>query len=137
MSEKIKYKKAFMDMAFVFSKTSEAKRLQVGCLLVRNDTVIALGVNGQPPGWPSEICEDDSNTTLPTVRHAEEAALQKLWKSTETSVGADAYVTHVPCLSCAIKLKTAGIKRVFYRETYRDTSGLEYLEKNGVCVEKL
>ena len=134
---KPKYKEAFMQMAEVFSKTSTAKRLQVGCLLVKNDTIIALGVNGQPPGWPTEVCEDENNCTLPTVRHAEDAALQKLWGTHETSAGAELYVSHSPCLNCAIKISTAKISKVYYRQHYRDSSGVDYLKTQGVIVEKL
>lgn len=136
-SQKEKYKQAFMKMAEVFASTSEAKRLKVGCVIVKNDTIIALGVNGQPPGWHTEVCEDDNNQTLPTVRHAEEAALQKLWKSTETSDGAEMYVSHAPCLNCAIKIVTAGINRVYYRQQYRDESGISYLKSKNIEVQKL
>jgi dCMP deaminase len=136
-SQKEKYKQAFMKMAEVFASTSEAKRLKVGCVVVKNDTIIALGVNGQPPGWPTEVCEDDNNQTLPTVRHAEDAALQKLWKSTETSDGAEMYVSHAPCLNCSIKIVTAGINKVYYRQQYRDESGLSYLKSKNIEVQKL
>lgn len=136
-SQKEKYKQAFMKMAEVFASTSEAKRLKVGCVIVKNDTVIALGVNGQPPGWPTEVCEDDNNQTLPTVRHAEDAALQKLWKSTETSDGSEMYVSHAPCLNCSIKIVTAGINKVYYRQQYRDESGLSYLKSKNIEVQQL
>lgn len=136
-SQKEKYKQAFMKMAEVFASTSEAKRLKVGCVIVKNDTIIALGVNGQPPGWPTEVCEDDNNQTLPTVRHAEDAALQKLWKSTETSDGSEMYVSHTPCLNCAIKIASSGIVKVYYREQYRSTEGLDFLKKRGVQFEQI
>lgn len=136
-SQKEKYKQAFMKMAEVFASTSEAKRLKVGCVIVKNDTIIALGVNGQPPGWPTEVCEDNNNQTLPTVRHAEDAALQKLWKSTETSDGAEMYVSHAPCLNCSIKIVTAGINKVYYRQQYRDESGLSYLKSKNIEVQQL
>ena len=134
---KDKYKQAFLKMAEVFAETSTATRLKVGCVVVKNATIIALGVNGQPPGWSTEVCEDENNCTLPTVRHAEDAALQKLWGTHETSTGAELYVTHSPCLHCAIKISTAKISKVYYRKHYRDSSGAEYLQKQGVHVEQL
>ena len=134
---KHKYKEAFMQMAETFGKTSEAKRLQVGALLVKNNSVISLGVNGQPPGWPTEVCEDENYATLPTVRHAEDAALQKLWNSTETANGAEMFVSHAPCLSCSIKIVTAGISGVYYRQQYRSDEGLQYLQSKGVKVQQL
>jgi dCMP deaminase len=134
---KDKYKLAFMQMAETFGLTSEAQRLKVGALIVKNDTIIALGTNGQPPGWYTEVCEDENYATLPTVRHAEDAALQKLWKSTETATGSEMFVSHAPCLNCSIKIVTAGISKVYYRQQYRSDEGLQYLQSKGVKIEQL
>lgn len=134
---KQKYKLALLDMAERFGQTSCAKRLQVGALLYKNNSIISLGTNGQPPGWPTEVCEDEDGYTLPTVRHAEDACLQKLWNSHETAEGAVMFISHAPCLSCAIKLVTAGISGVVYRHEYRSQDGLKYLKANGVEVEHI
>lgn len=147
---KHKYKKAFMEMAYAFSITSEAKRLQVGALIVKGDTIISQGVNGMPPNWPTEVCEEeileDEGTftahfvlvTKPECRHAEIAALEKLWNSTETAKGSEMYITHSPCMACAIKIKTAGIKAVYFSEQYRDSSeAFKYLAKNNIDVEQI
>lgn len=134
---KHKYKLALLDMAERFGQTSTAQRLKVGALLFKNDSIISLGVNGQPPGWHTEVCEDDDGNTLPTVRHAEVAALEKLFSSTETSVGAEMFVSHSPCLPCAIKMVTAGITAVYYRHDYRNKDGIDHLEERGVKVHKI
>ena len=137
MSDKLKYKVAYMDMAERFAQTSEAERLKVGCLIVKNEKIISLGVNGTPPKWPSNVCEDEHRKTFPHVRHAEDAALQKLWCSAETSVGADMYITHQPCINCAIKIVTAGISMVYYRYEYRSKEGVEWLIDNNILCVKL
>lgn len=134
---KDRYKKALMDMACVFGETSYAERLKVGSLIFKNDSVVALGCNGQPPGWHTEVCEDEKGNTLPTVRHSEDAALQKLWNSSETAKDAEMFISHQPCLSCSIKIVTAGIRKVYYRHEYRCSDGIEYLLKNGVRIEKI
>ena len=133
---KTKYVSALMDMCVRFGQTSEANRLKVGCLIEKNGSVIALGVNGQPPGWFFEECEDEQGNTRPTVRHAEDAALQKLYLSTETSEGATMFVSHAPCLSCSIKIVAAKIDKVYYRYDYRSAEGLDFLKARGVEVEK-
>lgn len=133
---KPKYKLALLDMAERFGKTSTSERLKVGALIYKNDSIIALGTNGMPPGWPSEVCEDVEGKTKPECRHAEVAALEKLWNSTETSQGASMYTSHSPCPSCCIKILTAGIKDVYYKYEFRDLTGLEYLKENGVQVYK-
>jgi len=134
---KQKYKLAFMDMAERFGQTSTAQRLKVGAILYKNGGLISLGCNGQPPGWHTEVCEDDEWNTLPTVRHAEEAALQKLYLSTETSEGAEMFVSHAPCLQCSLKIVAAKIKKVYYRHEYRSQDGLNYLIEQGVEVERI
>ena len=134
---KEKYIKAFMDMAERFGKTSEAERLKVGCLLVKDFQVISAGINGQPPGWPTEACEDSEGNTLPTTRHAEDAALQKLWNSHETAEGSVVFCSHLPCLFCSIKLATAKVSHVYYRHTYRSDEGAEYLLSKGIGLTQV
>ena len=136
---KTKYLLAYMDMAVRFGQTSDAGRSQVGCLLVKDGGggVISEGVNGQPPKWPTEICEDDKGKTLPTVRHAEIAALDKMINKTETAKGSIAFVSLSPCYDCAIKLVGAGIKHVYFREEYRCQKGINYLLANGVFVTQI
>lgn len=134
---KHKYKEALMDMAERFGKTSTAKRLKVGCLIYKNDSIVSLGVNGQPPNWHTEDCEGSDGLTLPTVRHAEQAALDKLVTSTETSVGATMFVSHQPCLACSIRIVSAKISTVYYRHQYRSDEGVRYLMENNVEVHEI
>lgn len=134
---KQKYAKAFMKSAFAWAETSEAKRLQVGAVIVQNDeTQIAQGVNGTYSGLPNE-CEGADGFTLPWVRHAEQAALDKLVKSTNSSEGCTMFVTHAPCEMCAYRIYDAGIYKVVYANDYRDTKGIDYLHRKGVVVEKM
>lgn len=141
---KLKYKLAFMDMAERFGQTSEAVRLKVGALLVKENRIISLGINGQPEGWPTEVCEEyidngvnNDLVTLPTVRHAEVAALEKLQNSPETARGSIMFVNILPCEACAIKIVSAGITEVYYRNVYRSLDGLHYLKNKGVRVQEI
>lgn len=74
--------------------------------------------------------------TKPEVLHAETNAIAKLAKSTESGDGADLFVTHAPCIECAKLIYQSGIRRVFYGKEYRDDSGVKFLEKSGVTVNK-
>ena len=134
---KRKYIEAFMEMAGVFAQTSEAKRLKVGAVLVKDDAIISCGVNGTPSGWHTNDCEGLEGLTLPVVRHAEINALNKLRKLPSVSTGATMFCTHAACLSCSIDLVDAGVKQFFYKETYRDLSGLDYLNEHLVEVVQL
>ena len=46
-----------MDWAVRAAQMSHAKRLQVGAVVVKDDTVISYGYNGMPSGWDNN-CED-------------------------------------------------------------------------------
>jgi dCMP deaminase len=47
------------------------------------------------------------------------------------------YVTLSPCFECAKLIIQSGIKKVYYKEEYRDLSGIDFLKDNGIEVIKL
>ena len=169
---KQKFIDAHMKAAEVYAQLSSAKRLQVGCVVVKDNTIIGIGYNGMPAGWDNN-CEDiewcnaggwlsaeeiiegwpyegtyldaDGNEmqgryclkTKPEVLHAETNSLAKIARSTNSSEGAALFVTHAPCLDCAKIIHQAGINSVYYRNTYRSTDGIEFLEKCNINVKKV
>lgn len=132
-----KYDIAYLKMAEAFSETSVANNLKVGCVIVRDGQPISLGINGTVSGWYTNSCEDGNGITEWFTKHAEVQALNKLRKSTESSIGAEMFVTHSPCKMCCLDIIDAGIKRVVYKTDYRDTSGIDILRNHGIIVEKL
>ena len=94
--------------------------------------------------YPYEGWHDDAQRnvryglkTKPEVLHAETNAIAKLAKSNESGTGATMFITHAPCLDCAKLIYQSGINSVLYRDAYRDTSGVTFLEKSGITVEQL
>ena len=75
--------------------------------------------------------------TKPEVLHAETNAIAKLAKSNESGMGATMFITHAPCLDCAKLIYQSGIGSVLYRNSYRDTSGITFLEKSGIEVKQI
>ena len=75
--------------------------------------------------------------TKPEVLHAESNAIAKLAKSNDSGLGADIFITHAPCIECAKLIYQSGINGVYYGINYRDDSGIEFLKKSGVNIEKL
>ena len=159
---KPKFIKAYMDVAQRFSELSSAKRLQVGAIVVKDDRIISIGYNGMPAGWPNE-CEEkeyfignipDKYLTDPwifkdedggvgrlktkdEVIHAEANAIAKLAKGNESGEGSKMFLTHAPCIDCAKQMYAAGIDMVFYKNSYRDTQGIDFLEKCGINTVKV
>ena len=133
---KEKHIRAFMQTAKTFAECSTAKRLHVGCIAVKDNKIISIGYNGTPDGWDNN-CEDEDFKTLPEVLHAEMNALMKLAKSTESGENASLFITHAPCLECAKGIYQSGIKEIYYRDQYRSTSGLEFLQNCGINITKV
>jgi dCMP deaminase len=157
---KNKFINLYMDWADRVAQLSHAVRLNVGAVVVKDDTVISYGYNGMPAGWDNN-CENiestfdkrDANSndwtfneddkkyyrlkTKPEVLHAESNAIAKLAKSHNSGLGATMFITHAPCLDCAKLIYQSGIGHVLYRNSYRDTSGITFLEKSGVKVEQM
>ena len=140
-----------MKTAEVFAELSSARRLHVGAIIVKDNRIISIGYNGMPSGWDND-CEDESvelysgyegaihHTVLktkPEVLHAETNAIAKLAKSTESGDGATMFITHAPCLDCAKLIYQSGIKSVYYRNTYRNTDGLNFLNKCNIEVKNI
>ena len=128
-----KYDIAYLKIARELVKLSYCKRRQVGAIIVKNNMIISDGYNGTPSGFEN-VCEDDSNFTKWYVLHAEANAITKVASSTQSSEGATLYISLSPCKNCSKLIHQAKIKRVVYEEQYKDTSGLEFLQKAGVEV---
>ena len=75
--------------------------------------------------------------TKPEVLHAETNAIAKLAKSTESGADAVLFVTHAPCLDCAKLVYQSGINSVYYRNSYRNEDGINFLKKCNVEVNKI
>jgi dCMP deaminase len=142
---KEKYIIAHMKAAQVYAELSTAVRLQVGCVIVKDNTIIGIGYNGMPSGWDN-VCEtvkfkDFTGTVLmkskPEVLHAETNAIAKVSRSSNSTDNADLFVTHAPCLECAKLIYQSGIKSVFYRDTYRSEDGIQFLQKCNVEVKQI
>jgi dCMP deaminase len=139
---------AYMKTAETFADLSHARRLHVGAIVVKDDRIISIGYNGMPAGWDNnceyEILEDNGDNepetilkTKPEVLHAETNAIAKLAKSNESGMGATMFITHAPCLDCAKLIYQSGISHVLYRDSYRDTNGVSFLEKSGINVTQV
>lgn len=133
---KPKHMQAYMQSAEAFANCSNAKRLKVGCVIVKESRIIGCGYNSMPEHI-NDPCELPDGTTDLRVRHAEKSALMGLLKAGISPVGSALFCTHACCKFCAIDIVDAGIKAVYYRNEYRCNKGIEYLASNGVKVYKL
>lgn len=136
-----KWDTAHMKVAEVYATLSSAKRLKVGCVIVKDNRIISIGYNGMPAGWTNE-CETSDEygnmpVTKPEVLHAETNAIAKVARSSESCEAAVLYTTHAPCLDCAKLIHQAGISRVVWKHEYKTDVGLKFLKECNIEVIRL
>tara|TARA_Y100000389_G_scaffold202973_1_gene249932 strand:- start:3442 stop:3855 length:414 start_codon:yes stop_codon:yes gene_type:complete len=136
MDKQIKYDQAYLKMAEIWGQLSYCERKKVGALIVKDRMIISDGYNGTPSGFEN-VCEDENYHTKWYVLHAEANAILKVAASTQSCNGATLYITLSPCKECSKLIHQAGIKRVVYATAYKDTSGLDFLEKAGIELSHL
>ena len=133
--KQLKYDQAYMRMAFEWAKLSHCERKKVGALIVKERMIISDGFNGTPTGFEN-CCEEDDKTKW-YVLHAEANAILKVASSTQSCNNSTLYITLSPCKECCKLIHQSGIRRVVYKDAYKDTSGLDFLEKAGVELTHL
>ena len=137
MKEKkqLKYDQAYMRMAMEWAKLSYCDRKKVGALIVKDRMIISDGFNGTPTGF--ENCCEDEDKTKWYVLHAEANAILKVAASTQSCKDSTLYITLSPCKECSKLIHQSGIKRVVYASEYKDTTGIDFLQKAGVEITYL
>ena len=129
----------FLKLAMLASERATCPRMHCGCVLVKNKNVISTGYNGSIPG--DEHCEDIGclivdNHCVRTV-HAEMNALVQAARRGHAVEGATAYVTNMPCTTCAKSLITAGVTRVVVFSDYHDTLATQFFAIAKVQIDKI
>jgi len=126
----------FKKIVIATSERSACDRLNVGCLLVKENRIISQGYNGFLPGCPhtSIVRSGHEQATV----HAEQNALADCAKRGAACGGADAYITHYPCIICARLLLASGIKKIYYIDDYKNDELVEtFCQQLGVSIVKI
>lgn len=112
----------YLGIAEAVAARAECVRRKVGAVIVRDQTIMATGFNGAPPGRPSCLdgaCPRASSDAEPgtgyaatgcTAIHAEANAIIRAGR--ERCLGATMYATAEPCDLCRALIEAAGIAAV-------------------------
>jgi dCMP deaminase len=121
----------YMRMAEELAKRSTCARLQVGTVLTSAslEHVVAIGYNGNARGFPNRC--DSAEAGRCGCIHSEMNALVKSPGELRDKV---AFVTASPCVMCAKLMVQGYVSHLFYRTAYRDSVGLEVLDRAGVTT---
>lgn len=134
------YDQMYMDLAIRISQMSHAMRNKVGCVIVKDHNILSYGFNGMPTGMSNQCEEQDETGKLITkkeVLHSELNAISKAAKQGTSTKDATIYITLSPCLNCSLHIIQSGIKTVYYKEEYRDKTGINLLKKMKIKVKKI
>ena len=108
----------FKNIVLTTSTRSSCKRLQVGCILVKDNRIISQGYNGFLLGHPHESIVIN-NHEIATI-HAEQNAIIDCAKRGVNCNNSTAYITHFPCINCLKILVQAGIEKIYYIHDYKN-----------------
>lgn len=126
----------FKEIVTITAKRSSCSRLNVGCLLVKNNRIISQGYNGHLPGLPHESIIENGHE-IATI-HAEQNAVVDCAKRGVSCDECTAYITHYPCLNCTKLLLASGIKTIKYINDYRNNENVAgFCDKMRVEINKI
>lgn len=138
--EKLKYRPSwdeyFITLATLASKRSSCERLQVGCIIVKDNRVISTGYNGHIKGAPhkSKVVDGHEQMTI----HAEANAIADSASRGIEIKNSIAYITHYPCINCTKLLIASGINKIIYKSDYKiNEICKELFELAKIQVEKI
>lgn len=136
LQSRMSWTEYFSSISILVSKRSSCSRLNVGCVLVKDNRILSTGYNGHIPGFPHESIVVDNSEQL-TI-HAELNAILDAASRGVSVKNCDAYITHFPCLNCLKSLLTIGCKNVFYLSDYKNNElCLKLLEKSETKLIKI
>ncbi len=137
--ERISRDEMLMRFAFIASRRGTCRKISVGVIIARHGRTISQGYVGSPPGFShclDEGCVLSYGHCIRTT-HAEMNALLFAARHGIATEGAEMFITHHPCLTCAKGVITAGITRVVYSIRYGDYETVsEFLNQAGIIVEQ-
>ena len=121
----------YKEIALVTKKRSPCERLQVGCVLVKDNRIVSQGYNGFLPSAPhkSIVRGNRKHATVHIIinqliikdnLHAEQNAITDCAKRGVSCNGCTAYITHYPCIICTRIMLASGIKHIKYINDYKN-----------------
>ena len=137
MSDKrVTWNEYFMNIAEQVATRSTCSRKNVGAVIVRDKTILSTGYNGSLRGAPhcDEVGHDIENDHCVRTVHAEANAVAQAAKHGVRIDEAEIYVTASPCLTCFKLIANSGIRKIFFKEFYRDNRITEYAQQAGVTL---
>ena len=131
----------FKNIVEITASRSSCDRLNVGCIFVKDNRIIAQGYNGYIAGCEhKKIIQEDKNGNKHNIAtiHAEQNAITDCAKRGVSSADCTGYITHYPCYNCMKLMMSAGIKNIKYINDYNNDVLVKDLAENmKINIEKI
>jgi len=152
MNKQQKLDKIFMNVAVEFSDLSHCVSHKVGAVAVKDNRIVATGINGTPSGMVN--CEEifpDYNLERDREEHYKWSSAHEIHAEMNIIIfcakngieleGTTVYSTVQPCQYCMKNLLQTGIVRIVYKYPYDKSvaSNLieDYLLDNKIILEQI
>lgn len=121
----------FMEVCGAIAKRATCDRGRSGCVIARDNQILATGYVGAPAGLPhcdevghqlKRLVHEDGAVTTHCVRtvHAEQNAICQAARRGIGIQGATLYCRMTPCRACAMMIINCGVARVVCLRKYHD-----------------
>ena len=126
----------FKQLVKLTATRSPCNRLQVGCLFVKENRIIAQGYNGFLPGCPHKSIVRDNHEQ--STIHAEQNTISDCAKRGVSCNQCDVYITHYPCINCMKLLCASGVNKIYYINDYKNDELVPYFSDiSKIKIEKI
>lgn len=137
----------FMEVCRAIAKRATCDRGRSGCVIAKNNQILATGYVGSPAGLPhcdeaghqmKKMLHEDGSISQHCVRtvHAEQNAICQAAKRGVSIDGATLYCRMTPCRTCAMMIINCGIARVVCERVYHaGKESEEMFATAGVVLE--
>jgi dCMP deaminase len=136
---RISRNKMLMMMTGIAAMRSTCIRKKVGCVIAQDGRPVAIGYAGAPARMPHCLnvgCLPGPDGGCIRTVHAEANAIAFAARKGIVLENATLFCTMSPCYACSKLIINAGIGLVYYKELYRDTSGVDLLHSVGIAASQ-
>jgi dCMP deaminase len=137
----------FMEVCRAIGKRATCDRGRSGCVIARNNQILATGYVGAPAGLPHcdeaghqlrKTVHEDGSESMHCVRsvHAEQNAICQAARRGIAIEGSTLYCKMTPCRACAMMIINCGVVRVVCERKYHSGAESEQMFRTaGVDIE--
>jgi dCMP deaminase len=137
----------FMEVCRAIGKRATCDRGRSGCVIARNNQILATGYVGAPAGLPHcdeaghqlrKTVHEDGSESMHCVRsvHAEQNAICQAARRGIAIEGSTLYCKMTPCRACAMMIINCGVVRVICERKYHSGVESEQMFRTaGVAIE--